>query len=123
MGSFTAPPGSPFGPALFGYLSYDAVRHLERLPELARDDLDLPRARFFLPRYVVGEGPEGELWISHLPGEDAGFVLQALRRARPLPEPAEPAPPRPVSSTLGRGGYARAVERVKEYVRAGDVFQ
>ncbi len=123
VGSFTAPPGSPFGPALFGYLSYDAVPHLERLPELARDDLDLPRARFFLPRYVVGEGPEGELWISHPPGEDAGFVLQALRRARPLPEPAEPAPPRPVSSTLGRGGYARAVERVKEYVRAGDVFQ
>lgn len=107
VGSFTAPPGSPFGPALFGYLSYDAVRHLERLPELARDDLDLPRARFFLPRYVVGEGPEGELWISHLPGEDAGFVLQALRRARPLPEPAEPAPlapSRPRSAVEGTHG-------------------
>ena len=38
-GSFNAPPGSPFGPALFGYFSYDAVRHLERLPGLARDDL------------------------------------------------------------------------------------
>ena len=122
-GSFDAPPGSPFGPALFGYLSYDAVRHLERLPGLARDDLRLPSARFMLPRYVVGEGPGGEVWISHPPGEDVEFILRALRRLRPLPEPGEPASPRPVSSTLGREGYMRAVERVKEYVRAGDVFQ
>ena len=117
-----SPAAPPFASALFGYLSYDAVRHLERLPELARDDLDLPVARFFLPRYVVGEGPGG-LWVSHPPGEDAGFVLRAMRRARSLPEPDGPATLRPVSSTLGREGYKRAVEVVKEYVRAGDVFQ
>ena len=122
-GSSAAPSGSPFGPALFGYLSYDAVRHLERLPGLARDDLRLPVSRFMLPRYAVGEGPGGELWISHPPGEDAEFVSRALSRARPLPEPEAPASPRPVSSTLGREGYVRAVERVKDYVRAGDVFQ
>lgn len=121
--SLTTASGSPFAPALFGYLSYDAVRHLEHLPELARDDLNLPVARFFLPRYVVGEGPGGELWISHPPGEDTEFILRALRQARPLPEPDEPVSARPVSSTLGREGYVRAVERVKEYVRAGDVFQ
>lgn len=122
-GRYATAPGPPFGSALFGYLSYDAVRHLERLPELAQDDFGLPVARFFLPRYVVGEEPGGEVWISHPPGEDTGFVLQALRRALSLPEPDRPASPRPVSSLLGHEGYIRAVEGVKEYVRAGDVFQ
>src|SRR5918997_1810047 len=51
------------GPTLFGYLSYDAARSLERLPNLAEDDLRLPVARFILPRCVIGTGPEGT-WAS-----------------------------------------------------------
>ena len=113
------------GPTLFGYLSYDAVRSLERLPNLAEDDLRLPVAQFILPRYVIGAGPEGT-WASVPAGESADFILRALRQSTPClgAAPAASAstlqPPR---STLGREGYIRAVERVKEYVRAGDVFQ
>jgi para-aminobenzoate synthetase component I len=113
------------GPALFGYLSYDAARSLERLPTLAEDDLQLPVARCILPRYVVGAGPEG-VWVSGPAGESADFILKALRRSALLPDAAPVAPAgtlRVARSTLGREGYMRAVERVKEYVRAGDVFQ
>ena len=113
------------GPTLFGYLSYDAARSLERLPNLAEDDLRLPVARFILPRCVIGVGPEGT-WVSVPAGESTAFVLRALRRQSPLPAatPAASASTlRITRSTLGREGYMRAVERVKEYVRAGDVFQ
>ena len=42
-------PGLPrFTGGLVGYLGYDAVRHLERLPSTARTDLDLPDALFLL---------------------------------------------------------------------------
>ena len=42
-------PGLPrFTGGMVGYLSYDVVRHLERLPALAKDDLDLPDALFLL---------------------------------------------------------------------------
>jgi len=109
------------GRALFGYLSYDAVRHLERLPTLAEDDLRLPDAQFILPRYTVGTGPEG-VWASVPAGESAGWILKALRRSELLPNATQSAP-QVASSTLGRKGYLRAVERVKEYVRAGDIFQ
>src|SRR5918998_3119352 len=51
------------GPTLFGYLSYDAARSVEYLPNLAEDDLRLPVARFILPRYVIGVSPEGT-WAS-----------------------------------------------------------
>jgi para-aminobenzoate synthetase component 1 len=115
-------PPSEGGPALFGYLSYDAVRYLERLPTLAKDDLKLPVAQFILPHYVVGAGPAGG-WISVPAGEKTDFILRALRRALPLPNPSRTGTLRATRSSLGREGYLRAVERVKEYVRAGDVFQ
>ncbi|HWU38912.1 MAG TPA: hypothetical protein VN203_14780, partial [Candidatus Acidoferrum sp.] len=42
-------PGLPrFTGGMVGYLGYDVVRHLERLPALAKDDLDLPDALFLL---------------------------------------------------------------------------
>ena len=113
------------GPALFGYLSYDAARSLERIPNLAEDDLRLPVARFILPRYVVGAGPEGT-WASVPVGHSTDFVLEALHQSALLPDAAPDASAstlRTTRSTLGREGYMRAVERVKEYVRAGDVFQ
>ena len=110
------------GPVLFGYVSYDAARYLEHLPALAENDLELPGAQFMLPRYVIGIGPTG-FWASVPAGENADFILRALRRVALLPD----APPTDMvhapRSSLGREGYVKAVERVKEYVRAGDVFQ
>jgi anthranilate/para-aminobenzoate synthase component I len=111
------------GPALFGYLSYDASRHLERLPGLTRDDLALPQARFLLPRYTVGLDAAGA-WVSVPAGENPEPLARLVQRAtgeglRPGVA-GEAGKPR---SSLGREGYLEAVERVKEYVRAGDVFQ
>ena len=110
------------GPALFGYLSYDAARSLERLPTLAEDDLRLPVARFILPRYVIEVGPEGT-WVSVPAGESTSFIQRALRRSALLPDAAPAGTLRVARSTLGREEYVRVVERVKEYMRAGDVFQ
>lgn len=112
------------GPALFGYLSYDAVRHLESLPALAADDLALPQARFLSPRYTVGAGPGGA-WVSvparESPEPLARLVQQSSAEKLQIKGVAgEAATPR---SSLGREGYLEAVEKVKEYVMAGDVFQ
>ncbi len=109
------------GSGLFGYLSYDAARHVEKLPVLARDDLRLPIAQFIRPRYTVG-ARAGETWVSAPAGEDPAFLFRALRALEPLS-----GTPRTFGAeartSLGRGGYERAVERIKEYIRAGDVFQ
>ncbi len=112
------------GPALFGYLSYDAARYLERFPATAEDDLRLPVARFIMPQYTVGVGPDGgEAWVSVPAGEHADYFVCTLREAPPLSGAMPGGTLRPADSTLRREEYERAVERVKEYVRAGDVFQ
>jgi len=63
--------------------------------------------------------PEGT-WTSVPAGESTSFLLRTFRSAL-LPDAAGTL--RVSRSTLEREGYMRAVERVKEYVRAGDVFQ
>ena len=109
------------GYGLFGYLSYDAVRHLERLPAFAKDDLQLPISQFILPRYAVGVGPEGA-WVSVPAGEDPTPLMKAVNEAPPLVGKTGGGAG-VAQSSMGSGGYERAVERIKEYVRAGDVFQ
>ena len=65
------------GPALFGYLSYDAARHLERLPDLAAADLALPQARFLAPRYTAGVDAAGA-WVSAPAGESPEWLASLV---------------------------------------------
>ena len=55
LGRAEAPDGYelPFTGGLIGYLSYDFGRRLERLPEQAADDLQLPDARFGLYAWAL----------------------------------------------------------------------
>jgi anthranilate/para-aminobenzoate synthase component I len=109
------------GSGLFGYLSYDAVRHLERLPARAKDDLKLPISQFILPRYTVGVR-DGEAWVSVPSGEDPTDILRTVGSLQRLSVRGSE-PGLVARSGMGSGGYERAVRMVKEYIQAGDVFQ
>ena len=138
------PPGMPpMAAGLFGYLGYDMIRLVERLPEPNPDPLGLPDAMLLRPSIVAivdnirdtvmlcapawaAPGADAEeAWLSAANRlEDA---LTALDRA-PAHTPVTPLPRgpmravTPVSNTT-REEYLAMVERAKEYVRAGDVFQ
>ncbi len=126
---------------LFGYLGYDMVRLVEHLPDVNPDPLGLPDALMLRPSVVVVlDGVKGEVtvvspaWVSDGQSARAAYaqagerVMDAVRdleRAMPaetrdLGEAAEPAPP---VSNISRGDYLEIVERAKEYIRAGDIFQ
>ncbi|CAN5712146.1 aminodeoxychorismate synthase component I [soil metagenome] len=109
------------GSGLFGYLSYDAARHLEKLPTIAEDDLRLPISQFILPRYTVGVRGN-EMWVSVPAGEKPEPIFRMFERASPLLR-RSPDPVSEVRSSMGSDGYERAVKTIKEYIRAGDVFQ
>lgn len=117
--------GSPHplegGPALFGYISYDAARFLERVPDLTNDDVQLPFAQFILPRHTITLR-KNELLLSVPSDEGLEFIFEALDATKPLPEPTQLNDLRP-DSNICKEGYLRAVEKVQEYVWAGDVFQ
>jgi para-aminobenzoate synthetase component 1 len=128
----------PFTGGAVGYWAYDFGRRLERVPSTATDDLGLPD--FVLGLYdVVGafdhERREAWLFSSGLPSADA--TERAARAARRLeeftrrleapPEPRDAAPPRrePAHAVSGftPDAYRAAVERVRDHIVRGDIFQ
>ncbi|WP_210526673.1 anthranilate synthase component I [Rubellimicrobium arenae] len=136
------PAGLPAASAgLFGYLGYDMIRLIENLPDQRPDPLGLPDAVLLRPSVVaVLDGVKGDVilvapaWTgSGLPAkaayaQAAERVMDAQRAlergvpqaARVLGEPCEPSPP---VSNFTKAGYMSAVEKAKEYIRAGDIFQ
>ena len=54
----------PFTSGLVGYLSYDAVRRVERLPDSCVDDLHIPELAFLLASdLAVLDHHNGEVWL------------------------------------------------------------
>ena len=133
----------PMAAGLFGYLGYDIIRLAEKLPEPNPDPLDLPDAVMMRPSVIaivdnvrdtvtlcapVWHDPATDAETAYLGAENRlQDALTALDRA-PAHTPVTPAPSAairavaPVSNTT-HGEYLDMVERAKEYIRAGDVFQ
>jgi anthranilate synthase component 1 len=126
---------------LFGYLGYDMVRLVEHLPNVNPDPLGLPDALMLRPSVIaVLDGVKGEVtvvspaWVSAGQSARAAYaqaaerVMDAVRdleRAMPsetrdLGEAAELAEP---ISNFSKAGYMEAVEKARDYIKAGDIFQ
>ncbi len=127
-----------------GYFSYDAVRYLERLPQAPPDDLAVPEAYLAVTdTLVVFDHLRHKVLVISLVDtanlrdvEGEGFAAAyrraaddirrvAARLAAPVVSRALPSGDGTleVSSNFTRAGYEEAVERAKEYIRAGDAFQ
>ncbi|MDD9715362.1 anthranilate synthase component I [Dinoroseobacter sp. PD6] len=130
---------------LFGYLGYDMIRLVEHLPNVNPDPLGLPDAVLVRPSVVaVLDGVKGEVtvvspvWANGSAGggqsaraayaQAAERVMDAVRdlersamaERRDLGEAAELGEP---VSNFAHADYLAAVERAKDYIRAGDIFQ
>jgi len=137
----TLPEGMPpMCGGLIGYLGYDMVRQIERLPEKNQASIDVPEALMARPTlYAVFDNVTDLLTVAApvyprdgRSAEAAWTAAQAAldaaeaALARPLPLAAPPVslPPLPSpQSNFTREGFIAAVERAKEYILAGDAFQ
>ncbi|OUD08596.1 anthranilate synthase component I [Marivivens niveibacter] len=125
---------------LFGYLGYDMIRLVEHLPNVNPDPIGVPDAMMLRPSVVaVLDGVKGDVilvapaWANSGLNAKAAYAQAAERvmdaqRAldRPVPTEREYQTPHdvaPATSNFTRDGYKAAVEKAKEYIRAGDIFQ
>jgi anthranilate synthase component 1 len=133
----------PLTGGMVGYLAYDAVRRLERLPEHAKDDLHVPELAFLMATdlAVIDHDTGSVLLIANAVNwddtdervdaayDDAVARLDAM--TADLAQPAEPTVATlrtdvsldDVRSVVPDGGFPEAVDRAKEQIRAGEVFQ
>jgi anthranilate synthase component I len=126
----------PFTGGAVGYAGYDAVRRLEKLPSTNPDPIGLPDAWFGIFDSVIafdharhrllfvthaGEGEEEERrGLERLRGLEARATATPVSAAKPSDAGGAPLT---FKETLPRSSYVAAVEKAKEHIRAGDVFQ
>ena len=125
---------------MFGYLGYDMIRLVEHLPDVNPDPLGLPDAELIRPSVIaVLDGVKGEVtivapaWVAGGLSARAAYaqaaerVMDALRDLDRAPSAArdlgETSPVGEARSNFTHDGYKAAVEKAKDYIRAGDIFQ
>ena len=130
----------PMAAGVFGYLGYDMVRQMERLAEAKPDPIGVPDAMLLRPTVmVVFDAVKDEIFVVTplRPEGDAGFrgayahalerlesAIATLEGPLQVPYAGDPglilgAP----SSNTPQERFFEMVERAKDYIRAGDIFQ
>ncbi|MEK0083135.1 aminodeoxychorismate synthase, component I [Geminicoccaceae bacterium SYSU G07066] len=127
----------PFQTGAIGYLGYDLCHHLERLPYPAEDDLAFPDLVLgFYDAVLAFDVLDRRAWIlsSGWPETTPQAVMHRqkarldqlaarLDRAAGPVDPPEPESLVAIASNFTRSAYEAAVQRVVDYILAGDIFQ
>lgn len=131
-----------FSGGLVGYIGYDAVREIERIPDRNPDDLKLPLMQFLLADTLLAfDHIKHKILIisnAHVKGSPKKAYREACARINALERklkrtlklgreefeiPAHPISEPKVRSNLSKSEYEQMVRRAKGYIRAGDVIQ
>ena len=129
-----------FAGGAVGFLGYEAISFFEpKVPVADRDDLDLPEMLFMLTSSVLifdhrlrslkivvnaylDDGPPGKVYARA--AESIDEIRRQLTKSADLPLiPTLDCETRPARSNFRPAEFELAVEEVREYIRAGDIFQ
>src|SRR5882724_583327 len=131
----------PFTAGAVGFFAHDAVRQIEKLPVLAKDDLQMPDCNLmFFDRLLAFDHVRHEIFIiatadvrRQSPKQAYAQALRDIARIEKRLAAALPAKflraPKPktgkvkVAVSVSKKHFIRTVEKIKEYIMAGDVFQ
>ncbi|MGX1196518.1 anthranilate synthase component I [Parvibaculum sp. MBR-TMA-1.3b-4.2] len=130
----------PMAAGVFGYMGYDTVRLMENLPNENPDALGLPDGLFLRPTVIaVFDAVKDEVTVVTPVRPEAGVSARAaFARAgerlndvvadfdRSIPHLSQDAnidDLQPPKSNTPQETYFSMVERAKEYIAAGDIFQ
>ncbi|HUP53924.1 MAG TPA: anthranilate synthase component I family protein [Methylomirabilota bacterium] len=129
----------PFLGGLVGFLGYDLGHVLERLPSVAADDQGLPPLRLALHDWVVAwDRRTGHAWLGgraldgdgrrlarRLDDVHARLIAAAATTPSPVIDagPDDPGEALRFRSSLSRTAYEAGVERVRQHIADGDIYQ
>jgi para-aminobenzoate synthetase component 1 len=124
-------PGYPLGAGLMGYLAYDLKDVLEELPRTSMDRWHLPHLCFYAPALVLVYDRQNQQTHLHEVVRRKGYRTLApdgRRRladleAAPWPEEGFMVDHDGLQSNFNRPDYEAAVQRIRDYIAAGDVYQ
>jgi anthranilate synthase component 1 len=131
----------PFTAGAVGFFAHDAVRQIEKLPVLAKDDLQMPDCTLmFFDRLLAFDHVRHEIFIiatadvrRQSPKQAYAHALRDIARiekqlaaplaAKFLRTPKPKAGKVKVGISVSKRHFISTVEKIKQYIMAGDVFQ
>ena len=127
----------PFTAGAVGYFAYDVVRQIEKLPETTKDELGVPDAcLMFFDQVLAFDHVKKEIHLmvtTDLARERReGAYARAVKRLNRLEKRLSGSLPAKKKKSLGKltlvprttkAKFLKSVEKTKEYIAAGDVFQ
>ena len=137
---FSTPRGlPPICSLISGYFSYDSIRYVEKIPNRCKDDLKLPDVRLLRPRtlvihdnlkkkifYIINifndekisnyklKYLEVESEINDLLIQSSLIKNNSLKNKKTIVK---------IKSNISKNRFLRMVDKVKKYIKIGDVFQ
>ncbi|MDQ2104939.1 aminodeoxychorismate synthase component I [Azospirillum isscasi] len=120
-----APGPAPFRGGAVGFIGYEAGLRLERVRSRHPNTSGQPDMAFgFYDAVAAFDHAERRAWaIAARPEAEGRARALAARLERGAASPPGPVPASPWRSELARPDYLARVERVLEYIRAGDIYQ
>ncbi len=130
----------PMAAGLIGYMGYDMVKLMERLPDSKPDPIAIPDACFIRPRMqLIFDAVDGVVYLiapiwkteGHAGKQYDATIARIEKIARMLQGPVDqrnyykdvPAAKPDFVSNMTEAEHAAIVARAKEYIAAGDIFQ
>ena len=123
---------------IVGYFGYETIGLVEKLPRAPKSELALPDMLFARPALVLVFDTLSDtlycvapLWAGEMDpakaveraGERIDEALRTLATASPPAGPGPDLPEMALTPVMADATYAEMVERAKEYITAGDIFQ
>ena len=143
VSAMTVPPDlAPMAAGVFGYFGYDTVREVENLPNRPKSGLDVPTAIFIRPTIVVVFDNVRQQMTFATPvrphqstSADTAYDMAMARLDQAIAQldvpvdagvrarSVETTTPLVATSNTDKQSFTAMVERAREYIRAGDIFQ
>lgn len=126
---FESSPAFPFCGGAMGYFSYDLGRRLETLPTIADNAEQLPLMQIGIYDWVVVVDHQKKCshFISQTHSTLHQQYYQQLQQVNTNKDKVEKTPPftltQPLQSNLTKTAYYQAIDKIKDYLRAGDCYQ
>ena len=137
---FKTPSGlPPICSLISGYFSYDSIRYIEKIPNKCKDDLKLPDVRLLRPRtlvihdnlkkkifYIINIFKDEKIHnykdkYLEIENEINDLLIQASLRKNKLDQTVEANIK--VKSNTSKNRFLKMVNKAKEYIKIGDIFQ
>ncbi|MBC7960057.1 MAG: aminodeoxychorismate synthase component I [Vallitaleaceae bacterium] len=119
----------PFVGGGMGYFSYDLVRDFEKLPEIARETVELPTCYFnFYDQVIIVDHFAHKVFVSVIDiNKQPQVIFESVRKLLHSGEEAvrkqeQKLHPIRMESEFTKESYMDTVEKVRQYIRQGDVY-